>query len=146
MREGIPFRTLFLMDPVRRRKIVEEFDTDKTIKVLLLSSRVGAVGINLTAANFVYIVEPFLKQGLENQAIDRTHRLGQTKPVHVIQMFAKGTVEEKMLILRDRKSDQEQEDGPVENNELVDGEEEGNRGVYKETLQLHEYIFLFKPS
>ncbi|KAJ7780541.1 SNF2 family N-terminal domain-containing protein [Mycena maculata] len=71
--------------------------------VMLISLKAGALGLNLTVANNVYLMDPWWQEGIESQAIDRVNRIGQTKPVHVYQMIAENTVESKVLEIQDRK-------------------------------------------
>ncbi|KAJ3989960.1 SNF2 family N-terminal domain-containing protein [Lentinula detonsa] len=68
--------------------------------VMLISLKAGALGLNLTVANNVYL---WWQEGIESQAIDRVNRIGQTKPVHVYQLIAENTVESKVLEIQDRK-------------------------------------------
>ncbi|KAK7005619.1 DNA repair protein rad5 [Favolaschia claudopus] len=72
-------------------------------KVMLISLKAGALGLNLTVANNVYLMDPWWQDGIESQAIDRVNRIGQTKPVHVYQLIAENTVESKVLEIQDRK-------------------------------------------
>ena len=69
-------------------------------RVLLLSLKAGGVGLNLTAASRVHILDPWWNPSVEEQAMDRVHRLGQTKAVTVRRYVARGTVEERMLALQ----------------------------------------------
>ncbi|KAJ3791022.1 SNF2 family N-terminal domain-containing protein [Lentinula aff. detonsa] len=71
--------------------------------VMLISLKAGALGLNLTVANNVYLMDPWWQEGIESQAIDRVNRIGQTKPVHVYQLIAENTVESKVLEIQDRK-------------------------------------------
>ncbi|KAJ7647212.1 SNF2 family N-terminal domain-containing protein [Roridomyces roridus] len=71
--------------------------------VMLISLKAGALGLNLTVANNVYLMDPWWQEGIESQAIDRVNRIGQTKPVHVYQMIAENTVESKVLEIQERK-------------------------------------------
>ncbi|KAF8135787.1 SNF2 family N-terminal domain-containing protein [Boletus edulis] len=64
-------------------------------KVLLISLKAGALGLNLTVANHVFLMDPWWQEGIESQAIDRCNRIGQKKPVHVYQLIAENTVESK---------------------------------------------------
>ena len=64
----------------------------------------GGVGLNLTAADYVFILDPWWNRAAEDQAIDRTHRIGQTNPVFCYRMIAKDTIEEKILELQTRKA------------------------------------------
>ncbi|KAK8209850.1 SNF2 family N-terminal domain-containing protein [Phyllosticta capitalensis] len=71
--------------------------------VLLLSLRAGGVGLNLTAASRVFVMDPWWSFAVEAQAIDRVHRMGQTAPVRVTRFVVRGSIEEKMLRIQDRK-------------------------------------------
>jgi non-specific serine/threonine protein kinase len=86
-----------------RRKTVEEFQQDENRRVFLLSLKAGGVAINLTAADYVVIFDPWWNPAVEAQAIDRSHRIGQTKKVLVYRMVMKGSIEEKMLQLQEEK-------------------------------------------
>ncbi|CAA7259081.1 unnamed protein product [Cyclocybe aegerita] len=72
-------------------------------KVMLLSLKAGALGLNLTVANNVYLMDPWWQEGIESQAVDRVNRIGQTKPVHVYQLIAENTVESKVLEIQEKK-------------------------------------------
>ncbi|GJE94457.1 SNF2 family N-terminal domain-containing protein [Phanerochaete sordida] len=72
-------------------------------KVMLISLKAGALGLNLTVANNVYLMDPWWQEGIESQAIDRCNRIGQTKPVHVYQLIAEDTVESKVLDIQEKK-------------------------------------------
>jgi len=65
--------------------------------------RAGGLGLNLTAADYVVLVAPWWSPAVEQQAADRVHRIGQTRPVFVYRLIARGTVEEKILRLQERK-------------------------------------------
>jgi SNF2 family DNA or RNA helicase len=86
-----------------RESRIENFQTNPDIKLFLLSLKVGGVGLNLTAADYVFILDPWWNPAAESQAIDRTHRIGQNKKVLAYRLIAKNTVEEKILELQDRK-------------------------------------------
>ncbi|KAJ6500012.1 SNF2 family N-terminal domain-containing protein [Mycena vitilis] len=79
------------------------FSAGDNPKVMLISLKAGALGLNLTVANNVYLMDPWWQDGIEAQAIDRVNRIGQTKPVHVYQLIAEKTVESKVLEIQDRK-------------------------------------------
>lgn len=72
-------------------------------KVMLISLKAGALGLNLTVANNVYLMDPWWQEGIESQAIDRCNRIGQKKVVHVYQLIAENTVEAKVLDIQERK-------------------------------------------
>lgn len=86
-----------------REKAIQEFQNTDNCKVFLISLKAGGVGLNLTAADYVYIVDPWWNPAVEQQAIDRTHRIGQTRPVFAYRFICKNTIEEKMLQLQERK-------------------------------------------
>jgi SNF2 family DNA or RNA helicase len=71
--------------------------------VFLISLKAGGTGLNLTAADYVYIVDPWWNPAVENQAIDRCYRIGQEKKVFAYRMICKNTVEEKILDLQAKK-------------------------------------------
>ncbi|KAA1471714.1 hypothetical protein DENSPDRAFT_837772 [Dentipellis sp. KUC8613] len=72
-------------------------------KVMLISLKAGALGLNLTVANNVYLMDPWWQEGIESQAIDRCNRIGQKKPVHVYQLIAEDTVESKVIEIQEKK-------------------------------------------
>lgn len=86
-----------------RATVVDEFRTDDTIQVFLISIKAGGVGLNLTEADYVFILDPWWNPAVEMQAIDRTHRIGQTRNVFIYKFITKDTVEEKILALQKRK-------------------------------------------
>ncbi len=86
-----------------REQIVEEFQDSKEARPFLISIKAGGVGINLTSADYVFIVDPWWNPAVEMQAMDRAHRIGQTRPVFVYKMIAKDSIEEKILELQKSK-------------------------------------------
>ena len=86
-----------------RQKAIDGFQNDDTCRVFLISLKAGGVGLNLTAADYVYIVDPWWNPAVEQQAIDRTHRIGQTKNIFAYRMICKDTVEDKILSLQEKK-------------------------------------------
>jgi superfamily II DNA or RNA helicase len=86
-----------------RGEIVTEFQEDESLKVFLISIKAGGVGLNLTQADYVFILDPWWNPAIEQQAIDRTHRIGQEKKVFIYKFISKDTVEEKILALQRRK-------------------------------------------
>jgi SNF2 family DNA or RNA helicase len=86
-----------------RGEIVRQFQEDSRTKVFLISIKAGGVGLNLTEADYVFILDPWWNPAVEQQAIDRTHRIGQTKNVFIYKFITKDTVEEKILALQQRK-------------------------------------------
>jgi non-specific serine/threonine protein kinase len=86
-----------------REKAINRFQEDDNCRVFLISLKAGGVGLNLTAADYVYIVDPWWNPAVEQQAIDRTHRIGQTKNIFAYRMICTDTVEDKILKLQERK-------------------------------------------
>lgn len=86
-----------------REKAVQEFQNNAETRVFLISLKAGGVGLNLTAADYVYIVDPWWNPAVEQQAIDRTHRIGQTNNIFAYRMICKDTIEDKILQLQERK-------------------------------------------
>jgi DNA repair protein RAD5 len=91
------------MSQKQRAAVLEEFTNRKKGVVLLLSLRAGGVGLNLTAAKRVFMMDPWWSFAVEAQAIDRVHRMGQEDEVKVIRFIATESIEEKMLRIQDRK-------------------------------------------
>ena len=89
----------------QRAAAIMAFQTAPPTTVFLLSVRSGAVGLNLTAANYVFMMEPVLNQALQAQAIGRAWRMGQSRPVTVKHLFINDSVEERIMTLnRERAS------------------------------------------
>ena len=88
-----------------RQARVERFQTDQQCKVFLVSLKAGGVGLNLTAAQYVFLLDPWWNPAVEAQAIDRAHRIGQTQQVFAYRLVARDTVEEKVLELQNTKRD-----------------------------------------
>ncbi len=86
-----------------RHEVVRTFHTSKEPHVFLLSLKAGGTGLNLTAASYVVLYDPWWNPAVENQAIDRTHRIGQTNPVIAYRLLARNTVEEKIRKLQAQK-------------------------------------------
>ena len=86
-----------------RGAVVDAFQREDGPPVLLISLRAGGSGLNLTAADTVYILDPWWNPAVEAQAADRAHRIGQTRPVVVARLVATNTVEERVLTLQEQK-------------------------------------------
>jgi non-specific serine/threonine protein kinase len=86
-----------------REKAIQRFQGDDECRVFLISLKAGGVGLNLTAADYVYIVDPWWNPAVEQQAIDRTHRIGQTKNIFAYRMICKDTIEDKIIQLQEKK-------------------------------------------
>ncbi|WP_299703296.1 DEAD/DEAH box helicase [uncultured Pontibacter sp.] len=103
VQENIKFS--YLTGSTRNRgEVVNQFQTDDEIRVFLVSLKAGGTGLNLTAADYVFIVDPWWNPAVENQAIDRSYRIGQEKKVIAVRLICPNTVEEKIQILQQNKS------------------------------------------
>ena len=86
-----------------RKRIVDDFQSGTSAPVLLMSLKAGGVGLNLTQADHVILLDPWWNPAAEQQATDRAHRIGQTRPVLIQRLIAEGTIEERVLALQDVK-------------------------------------------
>ncbi|KAI9594613.1 SNF2 family N-terminal domain-containing protein [Syncephalis fuscata] len=86
-----------------RTKALQQFSQNPEVTIVLISLRAGGVGLNLTMAQHVYLMEPYWNPAVEQQAIDRIHRLGQTKPVVVTRLLIKNSVEDRIIKLQEYK-------------------------------------------
>lgn len=89
---------------IQREQAIRDFQDNEECTVFLISLKAGGMGLNLTAADYVYIVDPWWNPAVEQQAIDRTHRIGQTKNIFAYRMICKDTVEEKIMTLKEKKN------------------------------------------
>lgn len=87
-----------------RQELVDQFQNDPAKSIFLISIKAGGVGLNLTAADYVFIADPWWNVAIEQQAIDRVHRIGQKNAVFAYRLIARDTIEEKMLELQKRKA------------------------------------------
>ena len=102
--EGVTYE--YLDGKTRDRQArVERFQNDPDCMLFLISLKAGGLGLNLTAAEYVFLLDPWWNPAVEAQAIDRAHRIGQTEKVFAYRLIAKGTVEEKVLELQNTKRD-----------------------------------------
>ncbi|CAO3702084.1 unnamed protein product [Rhizopus stolonifer] len=116
----------------QRAEAVKNFFDDPTISVLLVSTKCGSLGLNLTCANRVILLDVWWNPAIENQAIDRVHRIGQTKAVEVHRIFIKDTVEDRILQLQNKKQ------------AIADGVLGEGEGTSTGRLNLNELIYLFR--
>src|SRR5208282_6751132 len=101
--EGIGY--CYLDGSTRRRKpVIEHFKTG-TDPVFLISLKAGGFGLNLTEADYCFMLDPWWNPATETQAVDRTHRIGQTRPVMVYRVIARNTIEQKVAALARRKAE-----------------------------------------
>ena len=102
--QGVPFEYFDGSTSINdRQRAIENFQNKDECRVFLISLKAGGVGLNLTAADYVYIVDPWWNPAVEQQAIDRTHRIGQTKNIFAYRMICIDTIEDKILQLQERK-------------------------------------------
>ena len=87
-----------------RQELVEKFQTDTECKVFVMTLKTGGVGLNLTAADKIFIYDPWWNKTAEDQAVDRSYRMGQDRTVFSYKLITKGTIEEKMLSLQMEKN------------------------------------------
>lgn len=86
-----------------RKEQVDRFNREANVKVFLISIKAGGLGLNLTEADYVFILDPWWNPAVEAQAVDRAHRIGQKKKVFTYKFITRNTVEEKILMLQQRK-------------------------------------------
>jgi SNF2 family DNA or RNA helicase len=87
-----------------REKIVNGFQNDSSNKIFLISLKAGGLGLNLTAADYVFILDPWWNPAAEVQALSRAHRIGQSKSVFVYRYISSDSIEEKIIRLQEKKS------------------------------------------
>ena len=87
----------------QRKKTIEKFNSDSKVRLFLISIKAGGVGLNLVAASRVFLLDIWWNPATEEQAIDRVHRLGQTRPVKVVRLIVKDSIEEQILKLQEGK-------------------------------------------
>ena len=100
---------------LKRASVISRFKAG-TAPVFLISLKAGGFGLNLTEADYVFLLDPWWNPATETQAVDRTHRIGQTKHVNVYRLVATNTIEEKVMALKDQKAklfDAVMDDGAV---------------------------------
>ena len=104
------FKPFFTSTPITTTDIVHtreshrRFQNDKNCPLFLVSLKAGGLGLNLTAAQYVFLLDPWWNPAVEAQAIDRSHRIGQTQTVNAYRLIAPGTVEEKIWELQQSKA------------------------------------------
>ncbi|HEX5024204.1 MAG TPA: DEAD/DEAH box helicase [Agriterribacter sp.] len=117
--------------PAKRAEMVDAFQAeDNTVNLFLISLKAGNTGLTLTSADYVFLFDPWWNTAVETQAIDRTHRIGQTKNVFAYKMICKDSIEEKMITLQQRKKKLSEE--------LVSADENFAKSLTEEDVQ---YLF-----
>ncbi len=89
---------------IDRKRVVERFQNNPDCQVMLMTVKTGGVGLNLTAADMVFVAEPWWNRAAEQQAISRLHRIGQKKAVNCYYLITSGTIEEKIRLLQEQKA------------------------------------------
>ncbi len=102
--DSLGMRFAYLDGTTRRRADVVRGFREGDAPVFLISLKAGGFGLNLTEADHVFLLDPWWNPATEAQAVDRTHRIGQTRPVNVVRLVASGTIEEKVMALKERKA------------------------------------------
>lgn len=101
---GIPY--LSMTGSTRdRQSLVDRFQNDNNLKAFVMTLKTGGIGLNLTAADTIFILDPWWNISAENQAIDRSHRLGQNRTVFCYKLLCRNTIEEKMVELQEKKKE-----------------------------------------
>lgn len=119
------------MNMKERMKLIEQFQNQESKEmVFMISLMAGNAGITLTEAQHVFILEPWWNTAIENQAIDRTHRIGQTKNVFAYKMICKDTIEERILEIQMNKK--------VIGEDIIQAEESFTKSM---TIEDIEYLF-----
>jgi SNF2 family DNA or RNA helicase len=111
-----------------RKDRVHRFQDDPGCGVFLISLKAGGLGLNLTSAQYVFLLDPWWNPAVEAQAVDRTHRIGQTRRVFAYRLVVKGSIEEKVLVLQDTKR--------ALADAIIDEENSLVRGSRREDLEL----------
>ncbi len=111
-----------------REEVVRHFQEDAACPVFLVSLKAGGLGLNLTAADYVFLLDPWWNPAAEAQAIDRTHRIGQTRAVFAYRLIARDTVEEKVIELQGLKRDLARD--------LIQSEGVGVKDLTREDLEM----------
>ncbi|KAI9367237.1 SNF2 family N-terminal domain-containing protein [Aspergillus egyptiacus] len=131
-REGYGYRRYDgSMRPADRNSAVLDFTDDPACKIMLVSLKAGNSGLNLVAANHVIIFDPFWNPYIEEQAIDRAHRIGQMREVHIHRLLVPATVEDRIVELQDKKR------------ELIDGALDEKASSSISRLSTRELAYLF---
>jgi non-specific serine/threonine protein kinase len=132
-KNGYTYEYLDGQTPAKERlDRVERFNATPEIPIFLISLKAGGTGLNLTGADYVIHYDPWWNPAVENQATDRAHRIGQTRHVFNYKLITRGTVEEKILALQQKKK------------ELADLVIGGDESVAKELTQEDlEFLFSF---
>uniref|UniRef100_A0A0A9DFL5 Helicase C-terminal domain-containing protein n=1 Tax=Arundo donax TaxID=35708 RepID=A0A0A9DFL5_ARUDO len=114
-------------------RAVKEFNTAPEVRVMLMSLKAGNLGLNMVAACHVIMLDPWWNPYAEDQAVDRAHRIGQTRPVTVSRLTIKDTVEDRILALQEKKREMVQS---------AFGEDKSSGNATRLTVEDHRYLFM----
>ena len=127
-KHGWDYHYLDGQTPMKKRQtMVEEFQNGQK-RLFLSSLKAGGLGINLTQANYVILLDPWWNPAIENQATDRAHRIGQKRCVSVIRLISQQTIEEKILRLHEKKQ--------AISDDVLDGTAESYKLSYDDILEM----------
>jgi SNF2 family DNA or RNA helicase len=101
--QGIPYK-LLTGETKQRQELVDEFQRDLHTRLFFISIKAGGFGLNLTAADYVFLLDPWWNPAVEEQAVSRAHRIGQEKNVFIYRFISRDSIEEKILKLQEKKS------------------------------------------
>jgi SNF2 family DNA or RNA helicase len=111
----------------KRQQIINQFQEGKC-RLFLSSLKAGGLGINLTAANYVILLDPWWNPAIENQAMDRAHRIGQKRVVSVIRLISSQTIEEKIMRLHETKQNL--------SDDILEGTAESYKLTYEDVMDM----------
>jgi non-specific serine/threonine protein kinase len=102
--QGYPFAWLTGSTEERQRALeIARFQSDASVQAFFMTLKAGGVGLNLTSADYIFLLDPWWNPAVEHQAIARAHRIGQSRPVTVLRFIARRSIEEKILVLQEQK-------------------------------------------
>src|ERR1043165_7652655 len=87
----------------QRERVINDFNNNPNIKVFLISLKCGSMGLNLVVANRCFLMDPWWNPSIEDQAIDRIYRIGQTRPVSIFRLVIENSIEDRVIELQDKK-------------------------------------------
>ena len=146
--DGFAFRRLDgTMSLAAREKALHEFETRPDVRVMLMSLKAAGLGVNLVCANHVLLLDVWWNPTVEEQAIDRSHRIGQTREVHVARFTVRGTVEDRILALQEHKRALAAAAfGEAEGGDASRAATAAGAGAERSKLTVEDLLFLFAEA
>jgi SNF2 family DNA or RNA helicase len=146
--DGFAFRRLDgTMSLAAREKALHEFETRPDVRVMLMSLKAAGLGVNLVCANHVLLLDVWWNPTVEEQAIDRSHRIGQTREVHVARFTVRGTVEDRILALQEHKRALAAAAfGEAEGGDASRAATAAGAGAERSKLTVEDLLFLFEEA